>query len=157
MKTEDLTLLPENRKRISKMIGMYKQNGIVIDIISFSDNRLIVRVEQKTSDKVLKKTELIKRVRELFDGELPEHWKLTVSAVDFDRNDIDSVSPERIAAQMARHNLKAKHLCTRTGIDKSTMSLILSGERELTKWHKVAFYYLFKYLEVTEFTKNNNS
>lgn len=154
MKIEDLKIPADNQKRITKMIGIYKQNGIVIDLVSFSNNRFIVRAEQKdTSDKVLAKAELVKRVRELFAGELPEDWKLTVSAVDFDRGDIDSVNAEWVNTQMERHNLKAKHLCTRTGIDKSTMSLFLAGEREFTKWHKVAFYYLFKYLDATVFDK----
>jgi hypothetical protein len=47
--------------------------------------------------------------------------------------------------------LKAKHLSNYTGIDKCTVSSILSGDKELTKWHKVALYYFFKYYEVAQF------
>lgn len=47
--------------------------------------------------------------------------------------------------------LKAKHLSNYTGIDKCTVSSILSGDKDLTKWHKVALYYFFKYYEVAQF------
>lgn len=65
-------------------------------------------------------------------------WKLTISAVDFDRSDIDNVTPEWLEGKMEKLNIKAKHISTYTGIDKSTLSSILSGAK-LTKWQKVAF------------------
>ncbi|MDR3226243.1 MAG: hypothetical protein LBT56_01045, partial [Prevotellaceae bacterium] len=101
--------------------------------------------------KQLSKKELTQRIREMFDGEIPKDWKLTVSAVDFDRKDIDSISPEWIRYKMERLGLKNKTLTTHTGIDKCTVSSILNGDKELTKWHKVAFYYFFKYYEVNSF------
>ena len=94
---ESLPLAEEAKKRISEFAKMYKRNAhVVIEVVSFDGNRLIVRAEQKdlVNGKLLSKKELTERVREMFKGELPDDWKLTVSAVDFDRKDIEEVNAE---------------------------------------------------------------
>ena len=148
MKNLDLLpLSPEVKKRLDEFARQYARMAhIVIEIVSFSEGRLIVRAEQKdlVNGQFLSKKELHERVREMFKGEIPEDWKLTVSAVNFDRKDIDGITVEWVG-------LKAKHLSNYTGIDKCTVSSILSGDKDLTKWHKVALYYFFKYYEVAQF------
>lgn len=150
---ELLPLTGEAKKRLNEFALQYKRfAGIVVEIVSFDDNRLIVRVEQKEADvKQLTKVELEQRIKDMFSGEIPAEWRLTISAVDFDRKDIDAVNVPWIMASMERHSLKAKHLSTYTGIDKSTLSILLNENRELTKWQKVAFYYFFKYYDVSGF------
>jgi hypothetical protein len=150
---ETLPLNEEKKKRISEFVLMYKRNGIVIEVVSFANDRLIVRAEQKNAAgrKHLSKQELTDRVRELFKGEIPDTWKVTVSAVDYDRVDIDNVSAEWVKRRMAALGLKNRHVSIHTGIDKCTVSSLLSGDKELTKWHKVALYYFFKYYEVARF------
>ncbi|MDR2466712.1 MAG: helix-turn-helix domain-containing protein [Prevotellaceae bacterium] len=133
---------------------MYRKNAhIVIEVIAFENNRLIVRVEQKdmVNDLHLNARQLTERVRDMLKGEIPDTWKVTVSAVDFDRKDIDAISPEWIKKRMNKLGLKNRHVSVHTGIDKSTISSILSGDKELTKWHKVALYYFFKYYELAKF------
>ena len=71
--------------------------------------------------------------------------------VNFDRKDIDGITVDWIKRRMERLGLKSKHLSNYTGIDKCTVSSLLSGDKELTKWHKVALYYFFKYYEVANF------
>ena len=154
---KNLELLPiadEAKKRINEFAKLYKRNAhVVVYVVSFEDNRLIVRAEQKdlVNGKLLSKKELTERVREMFKGELPDEWRLTVSAVDFDRKDIEDVNADWIKRRMDRLGLKNKHLSNYTGIDKCTVSSILSGSKELTKWNKVALYYFFKYYEVAQF------
>ena len=95
---KNLELLPlsaEVKKRLEEFAKQYRRYGhIVIEIVSYSEGRLIVRAEQKdlVNDKFLSKKELTERVREMFKGEIPEDWKLTVSAVNFDRR-ISTTSP----------------------------------------------------------------
>ncbi|GHT31927.1 hypothetical protein FACS189434_02590 [Bacteroidia bacterium] len=151
---KNIELLPiseESKKRIETGVRMYQQYAhIIIEIISFRNNRLIVRVEQKDlvgKKSPLTKPELVERVREMLKGVIPEDWKVTVSAVDFDRRDIDAVNPEWIRRRMSRLKLRNKHISNYTGIDKCTVSSVIAGEKELTKWHKAAFYYFFKYNE----------
>jgi hypothetical protein len=150
---ETLTLSEETKNRILTFERMYRQNGIVIEIVSFENERLIVRIEQKDAvgRKHLNKRELTKRARELFKGEIPDSWKVTVSAVDYDRADIENVTIEWVKHRMLALGLKNRHVSNHTGIDKCTVSSLLSGDKELTKWHKVALYYFFKYYEVAGF------
>ena len=130
-----------------------RMGHISIEVVSYNEGRLIVRAEQKdlVNDKFLSKKELTERIREMFKGEIPDNWKLTVSAVNFDRKDIDGITVDWIKRRMERLGLKSKHLSNYTGIDKCTVSSLLSGDKELTKWHKVALYYFFKYYEVANF------
>ena len=148
MKNLDLLpLSPEVKKRLDEFARQYARMAhIVIEIVSFSEGRLIVRAEQKdlVNGQFLSKKELHERVREMFKGEIPEDWKLTVSAVD-------GITVEWVRKRMEKLGLKAKHLSNYTGIDKCTVSSILSGDKDLTKWHKVALYYFFKYYEVAQF------
>lgn len=154
---KNLELLPltaEVKKQLEEFAKQYRRIAhIVIEIVSYSENRLIVRAEQKDlyNDKFLSKKELTERVREMFKGEIPDDWKLTVSAVNFDRRDIDNITVEWIKGRMDKLGLKAKHLSNYTGIDKCTVSSVLSGDKDLTKWHKVAMYYFFKYYEAANF------
>ena len=151
---EILPLSAESKKRIEEFARQYQRYAhIAIEIVSYSEGRLIVRAEQKdlVNDKFLSKKELTERVRDMFKDEIPEDWKLTVSAVNFDRKDIDGITLDWIKKRMERLGLKNKHLSNYTGIDKCTVSSILSGDKELTKWHKVALYYFFKYYEGANF------
>jgi len=154
MKYNELPLPPEKVKRLDGFARQYRQFGIVIEPVSFFDDRLIVRVEQKeVIGKELSKFGLVERAREMLSGEIPNDWKLTVSATNHDRKDIDSISSESVVKTLDRYGMKPKHLTNYTGIDKATISLLLSGQKELTKWHKATFYYLFKYLEHSNFSE----
>ncbi len=149
-----LPLSIEGKKRLSTFAHQYRRMAhIAIEVVSFDDGRLIVRAEQKdmVNERFLTKKELTQRVRDMFQGEIPSEWKLTVSAVDFDRKDIDAVNVTWIKHRMEKLGLKNKHVSNYTGIDKCTVSSLLSGEKDLTKWHKVAMYYFFKYYEVARF------
>lgn len=155
MKNLELLPLPaEVKKRLEEFAKQYRRMAhIIIEVVSYSDNCLIVRAEQKDlyNDKFLSKKELTERIREMFKGEIPEDWKLTVSAVNFDRKDIDNITVDWIKGRIDKLGLKAKHLSNYTGIDKCTVSSVLSGDKDLTKWHKVAIYYFLKYYEVANF------
>ena len=103
---KNLDLLPlsaESKKRIDEFAKQYQRYGhISIEVVSYSDSRLIIRAEQKdlVNDKFLTKKELTERVREMFKGEIPDDWKLTVSAVNFDRKDIDGITVDWIKKRM---------------------------------------------------------
>ena len=156
---KNLELLPltdEVKKRLTTFARQYSRMAhIFIEVVSFDEKkkRLIVRAEQKdmVNNVFLSKKDLSDRVRELFQDEIPNDWKLTISAVDFDRKDIDGMSIQWVKSRMEKLGLRNKHLSNYTGIDKCTLSSLLSGDKELTKWHKVALYYFFKYYEVARF------
>ena len=157
-----LDLLPlsvESKKRLEEFAKQYKRYAhIVVEVVSFNENRLIVRAEQKdmVNNVFLSKKELTERTREMFKGEIPEDWKLTVSAVNFDRKDIDGMTIDWVKSRMERLGLRNKHLSNYTGIDKCTLSSLLSGDISyLLLWQFSIFngciYYFFKYYEVARF------
>lgn len=152
-----IDLLPiekENKARLKEFALQYKKFArIIVEVVSVVNNRIIVRVEQKeaVNDKFLSKKELEDRVRDMFNGEIPESFKLTISAVDFDRRDIEAINMDWIIKKMEKLNLKQKDLGSHLGIDKSSLSLIFGEQRELTKWQKACFYYFFKYYEQSNF------
>lgn len=122
---EILPLSAESKKRIEEFARQYQRYAhIAIEIVSYSEGRLIVRAEQKdlVNDKFLSKKELTERVRDMFKDEIPEDWKLTVSAVNFDRKDIDGITLDWIKKRMERLGLKNKHLSNYTGIDQMAQS-----------------------------------
>lgn len=106
MKNIDLLPIPPDaKKRLAEFATQYRKMArIYIEIVSFDGNRIIVRVEQKqaVNDRILTKKELVERVREMFAGEIPDGWKLTVSAVNFDREEIAAVNAESIENNMKR-------------------------------------------------------
>ena len=110
---EILPISADAKKRLAEFAVQYRRMGrIYVEIVSFNGQRLIVRAEQKetVNDKILTKSELVERVREMFAGEIPETWKLTVSAVNYDRRDIASVDADWIKSNMDRLGLKAKDI-----------------------------------------------
>lgn len=111
MKNLELLPLPaESKKRIDEFARQYQRMGhISIEVVSYNEGRLIVRAEQKdlVNDKFLSKKELTERIRDMFKGEIPDDWKLTVSAVNFDRKDIDGITIDWIKRRMERLGLKA--------------------------------------------------
>ena len=123
MKNLELLPLPaESKKRIDEFARQYQRMGhISIEVVSYNEGRLIVRAEQKdlVNDKFLSKKELTERIRDMFKGEIPDDWKLTVSAVNFDRKDIDGITIDWIKRRMERLGLKSKHLSNYTGIDNA--------------------------------------
>ena len=149
-----LPLSDESKKRISEEIQhLFKNSNIIIVIVSFSDNRLIIRAEQK----ILKETQQIdkknleKIVRDVFSDKVPSTWKVTISAVDFNRSDIDSIDASWVSSKLVELGLKPKHLSTYTGIDKTDLNNLLNGKVEFTEWQRVAFYYFFKYRYLSRF------
>lgn len=150
---ELLPITSEARKRLTEFARQYRQFAqIVVEVVSYHEGKLVVRVEQKqVNGKQLTRKELVDRVRDLFKSEIPDDWTLNIAPVDFDRDDIKAITPDWIAGEMEALGLKAKHISTHTGLDKSTLSTLLSGNRPLTKWQKVAFYYFFKYQRVSQF------
>lgn len=62
--------------------------------------------------------------------------------------EIDPIDHEWVAQKMKQHGLKSVDLCRETTIEKSNMSLLLSGTRKMNKSVKAMFYYYFRYLEL---------
>jgi hypothetical protein len=128
MNYKDLPLTSDKVKRLATFARMYRAAGIFIEPVPLDSSKLAVCAEQR--------------------GALR---RLTVSAASCEA--IDKVNPGWIAQAMNKYGIKPKHTATYTRIDKATVSAILSGQKELTKWHKATFYYLSKHIEHAQFSQ----
>ena len=61
-------------------------------------------------------------------------------------NPQDKITPAYIRKAMASLGITAQDIVEDSGIDKASLSVLLSGKKPLTKWHKFAFYYYFRSL-----------
>lgn len=133
--------------RIDKIKGIL---GISISVKDFDGKVLTLEVEQfaKRGLVMLTQKQLQQRAKELFDsfeyiGEKPViHYHTSTYYPD-----TSVVTPMYIVNKMKEIGLKQSDVSKQLNIDKSTISLFLSGEKPLTKVHKSLFYFYFEYYE----------
>lgn len=111
-----------------------------------SKNAITIKVWQTANNlnKYLSKKELIERAKGVF-----EHLDITihVHATEFIARGLEAFELKDVLSFMEKNNLSNMDICNLTGYDKSSMSLLISGERELTKSAKAMFFYLIKCFE----------
>ena len=127
MITLDLTI---DQKR---SIDNYKRMGIDIDVldeetVKISQNRLL-------NGYILNQKQLHERAREIFSEEkiIP-----VVYSLDVDKIDIDWIEDK-----MNEFGIKRNDIIKQMAIDKSSLSLFLSGKRKMDKSQRAAFFFYF--------------
>ena len=143
-------LTSEQRKWLEVSELNYRRHArIYFQIISYSSDSLVVKVWQLENpiNKYLTSKELIDRAKGVFSEVVPTGTKIHVRPVVFRIDELEKFSIQDVKNKMDELGLKAKDLVKLLDIDKSSLSLILSGERELTKPSKAMLFYLFKFLE----------
>lgn len=132
--------------RIDKIKGIL---GIAITVKEFDGSILTLSVEQfaKKGLVMLTQKQLHERAKELFDS-FEYHKKPVIRYHCITYNpDMSVVTPMYIVNKMKDIGLKQADVSKQLNIDKSTISLFLSGEKPLTKIHKSLFYFYFEYYE----------
>lgn len=122
------------------MINSYKKNGIIIekldnDTVKVTQSRLI-------NGFILNQKQLIERGKEIFPDKkiIPVVFSLDVSTINL----------EWIDNKMKEFGIKRNDLVKQLAIDKSSLSLILSGKRDLSKAMKATFFYYFLTYELNK-------
>jgi len=149
---KNLELLPINSELKAKIeFGAQQYQKFAhlrIEIIRLEGLQLYVRAEQLSlaNGRMLTLSEIHDRVMDLFK-EVPG-LSVYVSPTYFSRDDIDAVDATWFALQCERYGLKMRRISTHTGIDEATLSQLRNGIKPMTKWHKVALYYYFKFFNL---------
>ena len=144
---EKLKLTADQRKLLDTSELQYRRFArIYFEILDVTDTKVIVKVWQMENQtgEYLCANELTSRAKDVFEAVVHDGIVVHVRPIPFNPDDIRKMDLEVINQQLVKLGLQAKDLVKLLDIDKSSISLILSGQRELTKWHKAAFYYLFK-------------
>lgn len=122
--------------------------GIKVDVLSFEEGVLKVRVEQKElkNNHLLSQSQLVNRAGSVF-APLENRYKVHYVALTY-KPDLADVDKDWINAKLQEFKLSRNDLIKQLEIDKSTLSELLSGNRSLTKFQKAAFYYYFMTFEL---------
>lgn len=116
-----------------RSIGLYKSVGI--DIKKIEDGTVIIAQNRIYNGLLLNQKQLHERARKIFPIE-----KIRPIVYHLEAN---TINLEWIVAKMQEFGIKRNDLIKQLAFDKSTLSLLLSGERGLTKSVKATFFYYF--------------
>lgn len=123
------TLTKEQKRSISN----YKRLGIDIEILE--NDHIKITQSRLINGYVLNQKELVQRAKEVFPD-------AKVVPVVFSL-DVDIITVEWIEAKMNEFGIKRNDLIKQLAIDKSSLSLFLSGNRKMDKSQKAAFFFYF--------------
>jgi len=144
---QNLDLLPVD-KSVKDDIRMFRDKllayaGIKVDILSFEDEVIRVRVEQAElkNNYMLNQAQLVGRAATVF-APLENRYRIHYVALTY-QPDLAEIDYNWINESLSRFKISRNDLIKQMGIDKSTLSELLSGNRNLTKFQKAAFFYYF--------------
>jgi len=148
---ELLTFLTEEQKRLLETSALnYRRFArVFFQVLEASDSEVVVKVWQNenVADKYLTVKELVERTRAVFNDILPSEVRLHVRPIVYNRSELEKFDAKAVAEKMEQLGLRPKDLVRLLDIDKSSLSSMLSGKRELSKHSRAMLYYFFKYHE----------
>ena len=111
----------------------YRRLGI--DIEPLEDGTVKVTQSRLINGYILNQKQLIERGKELYPDSkiIPVAYSLNV----------DDITVEWIESKMQEFGIKRNDLIKQLAIDRSSLSLIMSGKRELSKPMRATFFYYF--------------
>lgn len=135
----------EITKDQSRSISNYRRMGIDIDLLDH-DTVKITQSRLKNGY-ILSQKELVSRAKEVFPDAkvIPVVFSL----------DVDSIDIEWIENKMNEFGIKRNDLIKQLAIDKSSLSLFLSGNRKMDKSQKAAFFFYFLTYELNRDFREN--
>lgn len=147
-------LTSDDKKVLQKSEQLYKQHArIEFEVLSYDETskEVIVKVWQSenVAEKYLSAGDLISRTKEVFNV-LPTDLRLHVRPVPYSKEHLSGYTIEKVHEDMQKYGLQQKDLVKLLDIDKSSINILLNGGRELTKYQKAMFYYLFEFLRLTK-------
>lgn len=121
-------------------ISGYNRLGISIE--SIDDSTVKVSQTRLINGYMLNQKQLIERGKEVYPDAkiIPVVYSLNV----------DSITIEWIEERMNEFGIKRNDLIKQLAIDRSSLSLILSGKRELSKPMRATFFYYFLTYELNK-------
>ena len=140
-------------KVLARSISNYAANGIEIQITSFVDNIATVIIKQSSlkNGYILNQKQLVERCKEVFSV----HGINTIVVPVVFTLDVSSIDIKWIESRMLEFGIKRNDLVKQLAIDKSSLSLVLSGKRELSKPMRATFFYYFMTYELNRDFRDN--
>jgi hypothetical protein len=154
--TDQIPFTENDIKLIEGSIRNYRRFArvkIAITDVVEKTIHVIAHQYELVNDKILTSEELIQRGKAVFEGLLPEGYSIFIKPITYQPPiDNETIDTNYLQTQMSKYALESKDMAVFLNIDPSTISLLRSGEKPLTKWHKTTMVYFFKYLnEVSKY------
>lgn len=145
--------IPFGKAELAKSISTYAASGIDIEITSLENSsaNVIIRQSKLINGFILNQKQLVERCKEVFKN---TGIKIKVVPVVFSL-DVDSIDILWIENKMLEFGIKRNDLLKQLAIDKSSLSLVLSGKRELSKPMRATFFYYFLTYELNRDFREN--
>ncbi len=123
-----------------------RYSNITFKVLKTGPDQLIVRATQGKSfhENYADVKSLVQLTRDLFTPFIPVDYILHIDANVYQEAPPEIVTPEWIQKQMNKKKVRLKDLVRDFGIDKATMSGVINGHRELSRFSRAAFYYYFR-------------
>ena len=134
---------PENIAKLEAGALQYRKFArITFKVVSVDDKILHIHTVQTKSphENHADEERLILRTKELFLHFFPE-YKIEVTAIPYQANPTEKVTPEYIREAMNSYDIKVKDIVDETGIDKSNVSAWENGTRSMSQPVRAMFYY----------------
>lgn len=114
-------------------ITNYKKAGISFEVMD--DGAVKVSQTKLINGYILNQKQLIERGKDVYPDKkiIPVVFSL----------DVESITIEWIETKMAEFGIKRNDLIKQLAIDRCSLSLIMSGKRELSKPMRATFFYYF--------------
>lgn len=129
-------------------ISGYGQMGVIIEPLE--DGTVRVTQSRLINGYILNQKQLIERGKETYPDAkiIPVVYSL----------DVNDITLEWIESKMIEFGIKRNDLIKQLAIDRSSLSLVLSGKRELSKPMRATFFYYFLTYELNrDFREHLNS
>lgn len=114
-------------------ITNYKRAGINLEVLD--DETVKVSQTKLINGYILNQKQLIERGKDVYPDK-------KIIPVVFSLN-VEDITLEWIESKMAEFGIKRNDLIKQLAIDRSSLSLIMSGKRELSKPMRATFFYYF--------------
>lgn len=111
----------------------YKRAGISLEVLD--DDTVKVSQTKLINGYILNQKQLIERGKDVYPNK-------KIIPVVFSLN-VEDITIEWIESKMNEFGIKRNDLIKQLAIDRSSLSLILSGKRELSKPMRATFFYYF--------------
>jgi hypothetical protein len=120
-------------------------SNITFKIISAKENILTVQVAQSKSfqENHFDAKRLVEITKELF-AKYHNEMTLHIGALPYVASPVEIVTSEWVTQEMSRHKIALKQLAIDTGINKSSLSSVITGDKPLSDPMRAMFYYYFK-------------
>lgn len=123
-----------------------RYSSITFKVVELKPDKVIFQITQGKSaaGNYQNQKRLIEIVHETYDRFFPGR-KVQVHAIPFVESPANVVTDKWVNEKMLEKGIKLKQISEETGIDKTQLSSLITGDRPLSQPMKALFWYYFQY------------